>query len=219
MKKTCLCVYFVQHGVMEKQLKEQVRTMVELGIKLCGKAADVSRQTGISKPNLTRWQKGETGLPKLGDLAPLMQLVGARITLPHEKQLAYASLPSGQVHLVSPGHIVLVENGFVPYTLEKGWLSSLGVPEASAWLVEIKDAAMHPAICVGDYALVNRAETNLTSGRTYLLSFGDELLCRRVFKTPQGISLRAENPEYPEHNLEAPQLSVYGRICWVGRLF
>ena len=54
---------------MKQNFTEQVLAALKLGIESCGSAAELSRRTGVSNANISRWLKGMP--PKTGEIAPV----------------------------------------------------------------------------------------------------------------------------------------------------
>ena len=61
----------------------------------------------------------------------------------------------------------------------------------------------------------------LRDGDIFLVGFGEELLVKRVQRTPRGWLLKSENRDFSDIVVEGPDLEtfrVYGRVRWFGRV-
>ena len=78
-----------------------------------------------------------------------------------------------------------------------------------------------PLIRHKDTILVDQSTKDLKDGEIFLVGFGEELLVKRVQRTPRGWLLRSENRDFVDVAVEGADLEnfrVYGRVRWFGRV-
>ena len=81
--------------------------------------------------------------------------------------------------------------------------------------------SMEPMIRHKDTILVDQSVKELRDGDIFLVGFGEELLVKRVQRTPRGWLLKSENRDFSDIVVEGPDLEtfrVYGRVRWFGRV-
>ncbi|MEI3478590.1 MAG: S24 family peptidase [Bilophila sp.] len=91
----------------------------------------------------------------------------------------------------------------------------------SSVMLDVLGNSMEPVIRHKDTILVDQSEKTLKDGKIFLVGFGDELLVKRVQRTPRGWLLKSENKDYSDITVEGADLDsfrVYGRVRWFGRV-
>ena len=71
------------------------------------------------------------------------------------------------------------------------------------------------------HIFVDQSVKELRDGDIFLVGFGEELLVKRVQRTPRGWLLKSENRDFSDIVVEGPDLEtfrVYGRVRWFGRV-
>jgi phage repressor protein C with HTH and peptisase S24 domain len=98
----------------------------------------------------------------------------------------------------------------------------LGIPDVNAALIVSQDGAMAPLIEARDFLIVDYKDTSVTSGKVYALIVGNEILIRRLFKTPDGgLKIAADNTDkvrYPDWDVtpeKVGSVKVIARIAGV----
>lgn len=98
------------------------------------------------------------------------------------------------------------------------WLSARGLKGKTLSIVRVIGDSMEPTLSSGNDLLVAHAPRMAGDG-IYVLRMEDALLVKRLARTPDGrISVRSDNPAYPNYAGVAPDaVQIIGRAVWVGR--
>lgn len=86
-------------------------------------------------------------------------------------------------------------------------------------MLDVIGHSMEPRIRHKDTILVDQSVKELRDGDIFLVGFGEELLVKRVQRTPRGWLLKSENRDFSDIVVEGPDLEtfrVYGRVRWFG---
>lgn len=86
-------------------------------------------------------------------------------------------------------------------------------------MLDVIGHSMEPMIRHKDTILVDQSVKELRDGDIFLVGFGEELLVKRVQRTPRGWLLKSENRDFSDIVVEGPDLEtfrVYGRVRWFG---
>ncbi len=104
-------------------------------------------------------------------------------------------------------------HGFAP-----AWLAARGLKGKTLSIVRVLGDSMEPTLSSGNDLLVAHGPRMLGDG-IYVLRMEDALLVKRLARTPDGrISVRSDNPAYPNYVGIAPDaVHIIGRAVWVGR--
>lgn len=102
-------------------------------------------------------------------------------------------------------------------------LRSQNVQAEHAVAVTVCGNSMEPVMPDGTTVAVNRADTRIVDGKTYALDHGGQLRVKLLYRLPGGgIRVRSHNrdehpdEDYTEDQVHAQDLSVIGRVFWVG---
>ena len=196
---------------------------IEVGKQQYGNAAGLSRASGISNANLSRWASGKQS-PRIAEYAAVLEAVHAQIVYPGEQLASYEFLPCGLPYLDENGLLQMRERPHAPIALERHWLRNADIHPASSVMVEVADEAMEPLFGKGDFVLVDRADVYPQAGRVYLLTTQKNDLRILRLKSEAGLawSLLAENPACHWYNEQVPdisQITIHGRVRWSSRMF
>lgn len=63
-------------------------------------------------------------------------------------------------------------------------------------LIEVQGDSMEPTIKDGTYLIINTNQSNLIDGGIYAIILDDQILIKRLQKTPNGIKIISDNPKY-----------------------
>lgn len=204
-------------GTYEQAL-EIVRAYVETAHK--GNVRAASTALKLKDPSiLGQWLDGRKK-PRLESIAPALDLIGAKLVPPDEKLAEYALILK---RAAKPGAGSSLETGegiegF--FAFRKDWLNKLNIPAGKAELFDVVGDSMEPTFRGGDTLLVDRSDTEIQSGKIYVVTFREEFLVKRVQKTGAGVSLLSDNklhdaiPIKPE---DMDKLRIHGRVRWFGR--
>lgn len=75
------------------------------------------------------------------------------------------------------------------------------------------DKSMAPLLNIKDIAIIQKSEIMaISSGRTYLLKYENDILIRKIIDTDSGIELHAMNPYYPAIETTEENIKILGRV-------
>lgn len=80
---------------------------------------------------------------------------------------------------------------------------------------------MEPTFFHGDAILIDKSDIDVHEGKIYVVTLGEELRVKRLFKGVNGLILRSDNQKYPDISVTGPDLEsfvVHGRVRWHGRV-
>ena len=203
---------------MKKDYSDQVYEVILQAVERYGTRYKLSKATGVSQINLKRWVEG--GNPGTSDVAPIMNIMGARIVMPDEQELDYDYVPK---HAAKAGAGSSLETSGATegyYAFRKDWMAANGIHASSAVLLDVMGDSMEPLFQDGDTLLVDKSDREIRDGKIYLITLGEELRVKRIFKGLTGLILRSENKLYPDVAVEGPDLEtfiIHGRVKWCGK--
>ena len=103
------------------------------------------------------------------------------------------------------------------YSFHTDFLCRKGAPDTMR-LFEVAGDSMIPTLNDGDMILVDLSQTDVQSGRIYLLRMGEELMVKRLERRPGGIFLiKSDNTNYepiPIKIDDTPDVQIFGRMIW-----
>jgi len=81
--------------------------------------------------------------------------------------------------------------------------------------IQITNNSMEPSLMENAIAGIDTKTTELIDGNSYVFNIDSVgTIIRRVFKMPEGLTLKADNPIYPNILLKG-KYKVYGKVHWV----
>ena len=204
-------------------MQEKLLAALELGKTQYGNYSGLSRASGISEANISRWRKGQQS-PRLQDFAHILEAVHAQVVFPGEQLASYEFIPCGLPYLDENGLLQIRERPHAPIALERHCLRNADIHPASSVMVEVADNSMEPLFSTGDLVLVDRADLDPRQGRIYLLSNAKgEIMFRRLkSEAGMGWTLLPENPAWAWAHETVPDIShiqIHGRVRWSSRMF
>ncbi len=104
---------------------------------------------------------------------------------------------------------------------EEKWLRTMSDNPALMSMIQVDGDSMTPTLNDGDDILVDRSDTGrrLRDG-VFVLRREGTLLVKRLALNPvsKGVSVKSDNPNFPSwDNINPDDVSVIGRVVWVGR--
>lgn len=103
---------------------------------------------------------------------------------------------------------------------DEKWLRQLGADPARVALIRVEGDSMQPTLNDGDDIMVDEtaAAAALRDG-VHVIRMDDMLMVKRLVRGPAGrLSVLSDNPAYPDwHDVASRDVSVIGRVIWVGR--
>lgn len=205
---------------MKEKFTEQVRQVVNAAIQRCGSAYALYKSTGCSQSNIGRWKDGKS-YPNSKDVAPIMDFMGAHIVMPGEQEIEYDYVPKHAARAGAGASLETSGETVGMYAFRKEWMASMGIYASSAVLLDVIGDSMEPLFYEGDTILVDKHDHEIREGKIYVVTLGDELRVKRIYKGISGLILRSENQRYPDVQVTGPDLEtfiVHGRVRWCGKI-
>ncbi len=208
---------------MENDIIQQVRRLLKSYIDTHhdGVVRRAAKDFGMEEGALlTQWLSGQR-TPSLKSLAPILEKMGVTLSAPSLDPVEYVMIPK-VVARAGAGSSLITENsvhGF--YAFRREFLHREHISAKHSVLLDVLGDSMSPLIMHKDTILVDQAAKELCEGKIFLVGFGDDLLVKRVQRSPRGWLLVSQNPDYAAIPVEGPDLEtfrVYGRVRWFGRV-
>lgn len=203
-----------------KTLAQNIVPLVKMAIARCGSATELSKITGISNANISRWLKGDRD-PRIGEFTPILDYLGVTMQIPGEKYYEYSYIPKVEA-VAGAGATLETSDSIVGYyAFRTDFLGREHISEQHSVLMDVRGDSMEPLLKDGDTVLVDQSDTQPLDGRIYVVTLGDELRVKRIQKGLAGILLRSENPRYADIPVEGVALEsfrIHGRVRWVGKM-
>ena len=161
------------------------------------------------------WLAGETDDPS--PVAPRLSAVEALAD-----ELDLAMLPEFDIGYSMGGGASMEERfeqkGVVPFA--RTWLRSMMGGSIHDLFVARGDGdSMEPTLKDGDIVLIDTSQQAIRSqDRIWAVMYGDLGMIKRVRRTPNGsYLLMSDNPNVPPVECFDGEMTVIGRVCWIGR--
>lgn len=192
---------------------------------------DFAEIAGAKKRTLIEWEKGSTS-PTAVQLSALYAagvdthyiLTGQRSS---DKQVNeyragyrddYQEIPHYNVRAAAgPGSINHAEEQLKPLAFRKEWLFSRHLSPANLVIVDVHGDSMEPYLKDNDLVLVDTAQTDVASGKTYVLRMDGHLLVKNLQLLPHGlVQVASFNPGFPPYQIdlsdESLDMTIIGRV-------
>ncbi len=200
---------------MNRYLKER---RVELGLT----QSDVARHVGVSEATVSRWESGDIASMKqnrIAALAEILRLEPAAIIAAEGQPVANAlrgapsvlSVPENVLPLPQMRPLPLL--GAIacgaPILAAENIDDFLQIPDniPADFCLRCKgDSMINARIFDGDIVLI-REQPDVDNGEIAAVLIGDEATLKRVYKYPNRVELRAENPMFAPLNYEGGDLN------------
>ena len=208
----------MKEEIIYEKLRQRLSKAIDDGDSQNG----IAKLTEVKQATVWRFLKGLTSLSG-NNLIRLLDYVGADIVFDGENDQAanYDLVPK---HAAKAGAGASLETSDAVeglYAFRKDWMAAHGVFVKNAVLLDVVGDSMEPLLHEGDNLLVDKGDTEIKDGKIYVVTLGDELRVKRVYKGMNGLILRSENPRYPDVPVTGPDLEtfrVHGRVRWCGKL-
>ena len=212
---------------------DQLMSAIEEGKEQYGSYSALSRASGVSEANISRWRKGQQ-VPRLADYAPILDAVGAQIVLPGQTVRDFVRITAfrqedANAHDLERHNDPSVPESLIEYVLKRRHalpsmlfhpdkLEELEVDAQHALLFTVSDGDMWPSIQRGDQVLVDLRLTNIENGELYLVAVNNVYSLRRLTRRLSGLLMSADNvgDETVPPELES-QLTILGKVVWLGK--
>lgn len=202
-----------------KNLSEHIAEIINIGIKRYGSAKKLAQAADTTSANVSRWLSGERS-PRVSEFAPLMVAAGVNIQFMDEELLTYDLIPKARAKAGAGGSLEVSAETEGLYAFRKDWLGMKNIHAAKAVLFDVVGDSMEPLLKEGDTLLIDKNATEIMDGHVYVVTLGEELKVKRIYRGLNGIILRSDNQRYPDVNVEGPDLEtlqIWGRVRWVGK--
>ena len=178
------------------------------------------KQVGAPKSTFYRVCSG--GSPPGADaFLDWMEKLGVRFALPDEALESYTMIPKVMAKAGAGSSLITEDDVLGMYAFRNDFLRRVGIHAQHSVMLDVMGDSMEPLIRNQDTILVDQSDRVLKDGEIFLVGFGDELLVKRVQRTPRGWLLRSENNNFrdvPVEGVDLDMFRVYGRVRWFGRV-
>lgn len=170
---------------------------------------------------LSQWISGQR-TPSLTALAPILEKMGVSLRGPTLDPVEHVVIPKVTAR-PGAGNELVIEASEPGFALRRELLQRQDICISRSVILEAFDDSMAPLIMLNDLILVDRSlnsQEHLREGKLYLVGFGENLLLKRVQRTPRGWLFVSQNADYapiPVDSSALEQLNIYGQIRWFGR--
>lgn len=188
--------------------------------KSAGSTAKLAEMTGVNPVTLGRWISGERK-PTLSELSKVFDLLGIGLSQPSVDVTQYAMIPKVNAKAGAGNSLITTDSVLGFYAFSYAFLRGIGVQAKDALLMDVVGDAMEPLVSDGDALLVDTSVRKPQDGKLFLIGLGEELLVRRLQKSPRGWVLVSQNPQYASMPIEGDDLDafhLYGRVRWFGKV-
>jgi phage repressor protein C with HTH and peptisase S24 domain len=103
---------------------------------------------------------------------------------------------------------------------DETWLRQMGLDPARLSLIRVNGQSMLPTLNDGDDIMVDSGTgASVAKSGVYVLRFDGTLMVKRLMPHIGGVvSILSDNPDYPPiDNVPAGDVTIIGRVVWVGR--
>ncbi|MCI7569955.1 MAG: LexA family transcriptional regulator [Desulfovibrio sp.] len=186
-----------------------------------GSTAKLAEMTGVNSVTLGRWISGERK-PTLNELSKVFDLLGISLSQPAVDVTQYAMIPKVNAKAGAGSSLITTDAVLGFYAFSHAFLHSIGVQAKDALLMDVIGDSMEPLISDGDAILVDTSARKPQDGKIFLVGLGEELLVKRLQKSPRGWLLVSQNQHYAPMPIEGDDdleaFRLYGRVRWFGKV-
>jgi len=197
-----------------------------------GSVADLAKAVGVSDNAIYKWVSGR-GQPGMASLVSLARAEGVSVEwlATGEGATKAPSEPSNSQDLFGFGatrrELLLPAEGATSVhcaqvvdvlRFQSDWLQrQFRVNENDLALIEVRGDSMAPTIDAGDLCLVNLADTRFIHDGVYAFWSEGELVVKRLQREANGtLMMLSDNPAYRPLRVRPEELTIIGRVIWVG---
>ena len=163
-----------------------------------------------------RWISGERK-PTLNELSKVFDLLGISLSQPAVDVTQYAMIPKVNAKAGAGSSLITTDAVLGFYAFSHAFLHSIGVQAKDALLMDVIGDSMEPLISDGDTSARKPQD-----GKIFLVGLGEELLVKRLQKSPRGWLLVSQNQHYAPMPIEGDDdleaFRLYGRVRWFGKV-
>lgn len=196
-------------------LEKVVDTQYDGNMRRAAIDLDVTYQT------LYSWLGSRTRIPSLKALEPVLEKLHVQFRFPDAQAADYEYVPKVAALAGAGASLATSDTVQGYYAFRKDWMVAQGIRSQHTVLMDVMGDSMEPLLRDGDTLLVDKQDTDVRDGKIYVVTLGEELRVKRVFKGVGGIILRSENKLYPDVPVTLADLEtfiVHGRVRWCGKM-
>lgn len=212
---------------------EEFRRRLRLIMQQFGSVADLARAVGVSDNAIYKWVSGR-GQPGMISLVNLAKAAGVSVEWlatgrgtaaksRQESQTAvepaeFVGVPSQAIRAIG-GRSPIQSPQIVDYlSFRADWLNRvLNVDPRAIALIEAAGDAMAPTISEGDLVLCDLRDVRFRHDGIYVFRVGGTLAVKRMQRQIDGTLLvRSDNPAYEPIKVKPDEVSLVGRVIWIG---
>jgi phage repressor protein C with HTH and peptisase S24 domain len=136
----------------------------------------------------------------------------------------YALVPKVKARLGAGSSLITDGEQAGLYAFRKDFLRRIGLDgNGELALFDVMGDSMAPTIQHMDTVLVSMRETEPVNGQIYAIRVDDELLVKRILRTPGKLVVKSDNPAYESFEIDLAEPSanveIIGRVRWQGRVY
>lgn len=206
---------------IHKRIKES-RLALHLSMEALAKLVGVK-----SWQTVQQWEKEGGTAPKrmrLDQVAKVLNVTSDYLSTGNENNSMgspstdkYAQIPRYSLR-ASAGSGILVDHEEIQDTVafRRDWLVKNGLSAVNLRVIYAEGSSMEPRIQDGDVLLIDVSDRDIKDGKAYALRNG-ELRVKRIFRRFDGkLTLKSDNPLYPDEIAPLDEITIIGRVAWVG---
>ena len=201
-------------------INEMIRDAINASIpNKYGTLTSLAKAAGVSHGTLSLFMNGKRPSMQVDTAWRILEVLG--YDLGKKQNDPYAYIPKVEAKAGAGSSLVTCGDVLGYYAFRHDFLGRQNIHPASSVMLEVMGHSMDPLIKHKDTILVDQCAKDLRDGYIFLVGLGDELLVKRVQRTPRGWLLRSENKDFADIPVEGPDLEnfrVYGRVRWFGRV-
>ena len=162
-----------------------------------GGITNLGKTVGAPASTFFRVLKG--GSPPGADkLLDWISQLGGKIVFPDERMEGYTLIPKVVAQAGAGSSLITSDEVLGMYAFRDDFLRRVGVHAKESVMLDVIGHSMEPMIRHKDTILVDQSVKELRDGDIFLVGFGEELLVKRVQRTPRGWLLKSENRDFSD---------------------
>ena len=180
---------------------------------------DLAKSAGVSQGTLSLFMNGKRCSMQVDTAWRILSILGYNISLKRDDPFVY--IPKVEAKAGAGSSLATSDAVLGLYAFRHDFLGREHISAANCVMLDVMGDSMEPLIKNKDTILIDQSAKDLKDGYIFLVGLGEELLVKRVQKTPRGWLLRSENKDFSDIAVEGPDLDifrVYGRVRWFGRV-
>ena len=155
-----------------------------------GGITNLGKTVGAPASTFFRVLKG--GSPPGADkLLDWISQLGGKIVFPDERMEGYTLIPKVVAQAGAGSSLITSDEVLGMYAFRDDFLRRVGVHAKESVMLDVIGHSMEPMIRHKDTILVDQSVKELRDGDIFLVGFGEELLVKRVQRTPRGWLLKS----------------------------